>query len=293
MTIKRSFYFLTNINIEMNKFKIFFLLLLIIPCKIFSQDQRSTTIQKNTNKGKLYIFWGWNRGWYNQSDIHFTGTNYDFTLQNVKAKDRQTPFALDPYFAIKRISIPQTNFRIGYFFKDNYNVSLGVDHMKYVVQQNQIVKISGNIAQSGTVYNGTYDNNDIVIKKGFVEYEHTDGLNYVNSEISQFDKVLQYKNIIELNVTEGLGIGFMLPKTNVTLLNNNRNDEFHLAGLGADVKLGLNLTLFKYFFFQSELKGGYINMPDIRTTEFKEDRASQQFFFMQSNLLFGLIFPII
>lgn len=280
-------------SVKIKKFKILLLLALLISGKSFSQDQLHAAIQKNANKGKLYIFWGWNRGYYTKSDIHFTGTYYDFTLQNVIAKDRQTPFDMDIYFAPTRMSIPQTNFRIGYFFKDNFNISLGVDHMKYVVQQNQTVKISGSIAQSGTQYDGIYDDNNIVIQKGFLGYEHTDGLNYVNGEFSQFDVLFKYRNIVELAVTEGAGVGFMLPKTNVTLMNNNRNDEFHLAGFGTDVKLGLNLTLLKYFFLQSELKGGYINMPDIRTTEFKEDRASQHFFFLQTNFLFGLIFPII
>lgn len=35
------------------------------------------------------------------------------------------------------------------------------------------------------------------------------------------------------------------------------------------------------------MKGGFINMPDIRTTEFKADRAAQHFFFWQGNILFG------
>lgn len=35
------------------------------------------------------------------------------------------------------------------------------------------------------------------------------------------------------------------------------------------------------------MKGGFINMPDIRTTELTSDHASQYFFFVQANILFG------
>ena len=33
-------------------------------------------------------------------------------------------------------------------------------------------------------------------------------------------------------------------------------------------------------------------MPNIRTTQLKTDKASQQFFFLQRNLLFGGVFRI-
>ncbi|MDP5101904.1 MAG: hypothetical protein NWQ09_11305, partial [Nonlabens sp.] len=55
---------------------------------------------------------------------------------------------------------------------------------------------------------------------------------------------------------------------------------------------GLNLQVFKYFCVQTEFKGGYINMPDIRTTQFATDSASQDFLFRQVNLVYGVRFNI-
>jgi len=65
-----------------------------------------------------------------------------------------------------------------------------------------------------------------------------------------------------------------------------------VAGYGVSAKVGLNLTFFKYFFIQTELKGGYIDMPDIITTHTGPDRASQHFFFLQRIIAFGGIFRI-
>ena len=101
---------------------------------------------------------------------------------------------------------------------------------------------------------------------------------------------MKYKNW-NLNIAEGLGTGFLLPRTNATLFNNKRHDEFHLAGYGFNAVIALNLS-YKRYFIQSELKGGFINMPDIRTTEYKSDRASQHFFFSQLNFLVGYSFSL-
>ena len=88
------------------------------------------------------------------------------------------------------------------------------------------------------------------------------------------------------------GAGVLLPKTNTTLLGKERYDEFHLAGYGLSGKVGLNFTFFKHFFIQAEVKGGYINMNDIRTTNNTADKASQDFWFFQRIIAVGGIFRI-
>lgn len=250
----------------------------------FSQDRNNT--QQNYRTGSFYVYWGWNNGWFSNSDITFSGDDYNFTLNKVVANDRQSKFNVNTYFNPTTITIPQYNFRIGYFINDHYNISFGVDHMKYVVQANQTVKISGNIDGTGTVYDGTYSNDDIVITEDFLMFEHTDGLNYPNIEFRRFDEIINL-NKVRIGITEGIGVGALYPKTNTTLLNNDRYDEFHLAGYGLSAVVGLNVTFFKYFFVQSEFKGGFISMPDIRTTMSKTDKASQSFFFTQLNIVFG------
>jgi len=46
------------------------------------------------------------------------------------AKDRQTPFSLNAYLNPTLITIPQYNFRIGYFISKNYDISFGVDRIE-------------------------------------------------------------------------------------------------------------------------------------------------------------------
>ena len=267
-----------------NKFLLSFLCLFFITN---SQAQQKIT---GNRKGDITVLWGWNRGWFTNSNIHFSGNNYDFTLTDVVANDRQTKFDPAIYFHPQWITIPQTNFRIEYFHKKNYSITIGVDHMKYVVQQNQEALINGNIDNTGTAYDGNYSDTTITIDDGFLKFEHSDGLNYINFEYRRFDRLVKYEKW-SLNIVEGLGSGFLLPKTNTSLFNNRRHDEFHLAGYGFNAVIALNLS-YKRYFMQSELKGGFINMPYIRTTEHKSDRASQHFFFTQLNFLVGYSFSL-
>lgn len=241
--------------------------------------------------GSLYFYWGWNRDNFSKSDIHFQGNTYDFTLDDVIADDRQSDFEADLYLNPGTMTIPQYNFRIGYFINDHYSISIGTDHMKYVMRTDQSVKISGTISETETTYNGTYDNEDINLTQDFLIFEHTDGLNYVNAEFRRMDELFATK-WLSINILEGFGIGGLYPRTNCTILGNERNDEFHLSGYGLDALVGVNFEFFRVFFIQSEIKGGFINMPDIRITSSSSDKASQHFFFSQANIVFGAIFNL-
>lgn len=281
---------------------IFFIILSLTINTIYCQEQ-PTKLAKYTdhNKGKFYIFWGGNRESFTKSDIRFTGTNYDFTIDNVEAEDKPKGWHVD-YINPKRMTIPQTNFRLGYFINDHYNISVGLDHMKYVMTQNQTANVSGYInlpaSETGAIFNGNYNNTAVdFTDEAFLTFEHTDGLNYINSEFCRVDdlsKIIYRGNsdIFQINLLEGIGAGLLFPKTNAKLLGKERHDDFHVSGYGISSKIGLNFTFFKHFFIETELKGGYINMNDIRTTSESSDKAKQDFFFLQRIVAFGAIFKI-
>lgn len=272
----------------MRKIILFFIILLSSQI-VFGQGAKSDDTK--SNKGKYYLYWGWNRGWFTNSDISFKGNDYDFVLKDVVAYDRPTPFALNPYFHLGWFTLPQYNFRFGYYFNDNWEISYGMDHMKYVMLQEQTVSITGEIANSQTNYDGVYSGDNIRLKQDFLKFEHTDGLNYGNFELRYSRDIYKYK-ILTVKWFGGGGLGFLLPKTNSTLLSKERHDDFHLAGFGLGAVTGFNITIWDHFFVQSEYKLGYINMPDIRTTNDKVDKASQDFFFSQLNIVFGYSFRL-
>jgi len=281
--------------LKTNLFNSAFLILFITTITFAQNDTIAKDRYTAHNKGKFTISWGGNRDKYTESDIHFMGDDYNFIVQSADAHDKPKGWHID-YITPGRMTIPQTNFKLGYFITDKYSVSIGVDHMKYVMTQNQTANITG-IIDGNPPFNGGYANTPTILTEDFLKFEHTDGLNYVYTEIARQDDISKWFGIkntdkFQVNINEGFGFGFLYPKTNTTLLGKERYDEFHVSGYGTSVKAGINLTFFKYFTIEGTLKGGYINMPDIRTTASTSDSASQEFFFAETIIAFGGIFRL-
>ncbi|WP_304198489.1 hypothetical protein [Flavobacterium alvei] len=272
---------------------------LLFFCISLNSFAQNDTIAKERytshNKGKFTISWGGNREKFTDSDIHFMGDDYNFVVQSATAHDKPKGWQID-YITPGRMTIPQTNFKLGYFFTDKYSVSIGVDHMKYVMTQNQTANITG-IINGNPPFNGSYANTPTVMTEEFLMFEHTDGLNYVYAEIARQDDISKWFGIkntdkFQVNINGGFGFGALYPKTNTTLMGKERHDDFNVAGYGTSVKAGINFTIFKYFTIEGDLKGGYINMPNIRTTKSSSDSAKQEFFFGETIIAFGGIFRL-
>jgi hypothetical protein len=180
------------------------------------------------------------------------------------------------------MTIPQTNFKLGYFIKDGLAINAGLDHMKYVMDQNQVVHMKGTITRAGnfkSVYDGPQK-----MEAELLTFEHTDGLNYINAEIEKYLSISSpAANICKVSLLAGAGAGVLLPKTNVKLLDYERNDRFHLSGWGIHAKAGLEVLFFRHLMLRTEGKLGYINMPDIILHKKGiQGRGRQNFFFAEA-----------
>jgi hypothetical protein len=276
--------------------KIFLLSLMIIGIYSFGQQQDSVAVsivdhfyyKPLSKKGQMFVFFGWNRAGYTNSDIRFKGADYDFQLSSVSAKDRPSPLSWD-YVNPAWFTVVQYNVRIGYFIKNDLALILGIDHMKYVMNQNQTVRFSGNI--SDPVYADMVQNDKVNLADGqFLTFEHTDGLNYENLGLEKY-KSLSSKEKFDLIWSYGAGMGVMFPKSNVKLFGNARSDRFHVAGFGTDLRTSLNFIFWKNWMLRVEGKAGYINMFDIKTTlNNKPDKAMQDFVFFQGLAGIGYTF---
>ena len=259
---------------------------------LFGQNQdtvdNSGYNQSKLSKGTMFVYWGWNRAGFSDSDIRFKGNGYDFTLNNVVAHDRPSELSM-AYIDPTRLSIPQFNFRLAYFIKDNLALVIAQDHMKYVMDQNQTVNFDGHITDptyAGMVQNGQVNLSD----EQFLTFEHTDGLNYINLGLEKYKNVLSKKDF-NMFWAYGGGIGALMPKSNVKLFGNERSDRYHLAGFGLDARTSINAVFWNHWMARVEGKFGYINMPDIKTTlNNKPDKASQDFVFYQVNFGIGYVF---
>ncbi|MFM6949194.1 MAG: hypothetical protein ACKOWQ_09285 [Aquirufa sp.] len=266
--------------------KFFLLLFLVFP--FFGNSQTKTKIHK---KGSFYVHWGYNRSNYANSDIKFVGPGYDFTLSKVQSTDMPTTFdGFTTYLNPSLFSIPQFNFHGGYFLKDNLSISIGWDHMKYVMEPDQDSHISGFISTQvsnpafavNPAYAKQYSSNTPfrINSEDFLQFEHTDGFNYASIELEHYQNLWKsQKGQFQLDWINGGGIGLMVPRSDVRLFTIGKNNLWNIAGAGASIKTGLRLNLTKLLFFETTVKGGYTNLWDIRTTGRSVDHAEQAVWF--------------
>src|SRR5690606_20589266 len=173
-------------------------LLFLFTFNSYSQNSTEPTKYTANNKGKVLVSWGDNRASYSKSDITFKGEDYEFTIKDATAKDKPKGWHID-YVNPARITIPQTNFKIGYFISDKYSLALGMDNMKYVMTRNKNRVVNGYINlpsnDVGSIFNGVYDQQNVMVSEEFLQFEHTDGLNYVYLEFARRDDISSIFNI--------------------------------------------------------------------------------------------------
>jgi len=166
------------------KFLVLLLVLSILPFEGAAQYGRKK--KESTEKGTIFLFWGYNRTHYTNSNIRFAGPGYDFTLNGAKAVDRPEPFSGDSYFNPRNITIPQFNVRVGYYYKKGWALSLGYDHFKYYLKSGNNVTLTGQIdpgVDTITNWSGTYTGQPVVTNFNTFHYENTNGMNYIRAEL--------------------------------------------------------------------------------------------------------------
>lgn len=242
-------------------------------------------------KHRVFAYWGYNRAQFTASSIRFTGNDYDFILHDVVAKDKPEAFTLNNYFNPKNIWIPQYNYRVGWFLNDSWSFSVGLDHMKYVMVHDQAVQLTGHISPGRSAkYATTGEAGQVVLTPDFLTYEHTDGLNLLALDADHYDRLFTSTNGKRaLYLVEGLFTGPVIPRSDVRLFGEGINNKFHLAGYGAGAQVGLFAVVGDRFFLRANVRAGYIELPSVLTTGTAEDRARQHFWFVQENVLFGVL----
>jgi hypothetical protein len=239
---------------------------------------------------KWSIEWGWNNESYGRSDIHFKGTDHQFTLFGVSATDTQktlTPQSLfNTYLNPGRITIPQTNARIAYQLSSDTAIALNLDHMKYVVSDGQTVAATGQYLKTNYGSNGQQ-----YLSPSFMHYEQTDGLNVISIEYEKKYPLSVLLGSFNLKAFALVGAGVVIPKSNITMtmLGQARNDKFHLAGTNLDAAGGLELDFSKTYFARSTIKLGQVNLTDVVTSA-RQDKASQKINYQEVSLTFGARF---
>lgn len=247
--------------------------------------------QENDKKGSFYVYWGYNRSHYSKTNLHFNGPDYDITFYDIVGTDRPTKFGWI-YINPSTITIPQYNFRLGYFLTNRFTLSFGIDHMKYVVTRNQATTISGVISPNiSSKYEGSYLNVPILLEPDLLIFEHTDGFNLVSLDVEYLQPIkLNLHKKLSLNWNIGIGGIWIATKTNVKVLNDGLDNDFHTAGYTLIGKTGPRIEFKNRLFLLGEIKGGYASLPSVLIKNAEPKLGDHNLLFLEYYFAFGVNF---
>ncbi|MBS1625166.1 MAG: hypothetical protein JSS76_18555 [Bacteroidetes bacterium] len=246
------------------------------------RHQRDTASIKPFHR--FYISWGYVKAWYSTSDIYFkgafNGNSYNFVVTNAIAHDRPDMHAIFP-----QVTIPQYVYRIGYFFdkKRVWAIEFNFDHTKYIVDNYRTAHVSGTI-------NGQTVNGDKVLDPNtFLHFEHTNGANfYLINGVRRLEIWKSRRHRFRLNDMVKLGVGWMIPKTDVTLFGQRLDNKFHVAGYMFGLENSLRLNLGRWFFIEPSVKGCFVDYRDVLTVQ--GGKAHHSFWAFEAMGTFGVTF---
>jgi hypothetical protein len=227
----------------------------------------------------MYLQWGYNRDIYTRSDLHFSnGDQYDFIIHQAKAVDAPDFRAF--WETPTDITIPQNSFRIGAYMNKEHTwaIEINFDHAKYVVNDNQVLHVSGQI-------HGEPIDRDTTIYRQFVHFEHTNGANFYHVNYVRQKFLLEGKEYGKLSYLLKGGAGIVVPRSDVTIMNNRLDNVYHVAGYIISAEAGMRYYPLRNFFLELNVKGGFANYLNVLTVE--GGKAHHHFWYGEMIGLFG------
>ncbi|WP_236668908.1 hypothetical protein [Hymenobacter rubidus] len=236
--------------------------------------------------GSVYFSWGYNRDWYTRSDIRFKNTttaNYDFTFLNAHASDKPD---FKDFWRFNSWTIPQYDMTLGYLFHDKHNLGIEVswNHLKYVVDDNQVMHVRGQI-------NGRQIDKDTLVTPDFVHLQHTNGNNYLMVNLVKH-RTLFERRYFKVSAVGKVGLGPMISYTISTVLGDHEEGPFHYHGMVMGTSLGLKADILRYFFLQTDIQGAFADYTNTWLGQDRVGRATHTFGSLQAIWAFGFNVPL-
>jgi len=206
--------------------------------------------------GEFFFSWGYNGDRYARSDMHFQQSDLgnDFTLHGVHASDEKGWTDLFHH----SLTVPEYNVRLGYFFNARWGIELAIDHIKWVVDQDQQVRITGTLG-------GAPVDRTTTLTTDVLRYKLNNGANPV------FINVIRRMAIAgepghtgNVSLLVKAGAGFAVPHTENAVFDQPNKAGFQwFHGWDTDVAVAARINLFKRVYLELEDKLLYAGYRDI------------------------------
>ncbi len=210
-------------------------------------------------KGEFYFSWGYNKDWYTKSTVKISqpdlGNKYQFKI--VSGHDH--PGWDEKDFFSKDLTIPQYNYRLGYFFnnKKNLGVEINFDHTKFIITNGQSVKIIGNL-------NNRFTDSSLIFSEenGFFYYLNN-GANFLLFNIVKRWQWYQNKNI-KIDLLVKAGIGPVIPHVENSFFGQRNNPGFQFGGWNTGTEGVIRTTFLNHVYVEFSGKLDYARYSNLK-----------------------------
>ena len=210
--------------------------------------------------GSIYFSWGYNEEWYTRSTVHISQPELDnnYDLVQVKAQDHR---GWDHHLLNEALSIPQYNYRLGYYFnqKQDLGFEINFDHTKYLIIDGENVQFKGTIK-------GQPINEQITFSQanGFYYYLNN-GANFLLFNIVK--RVGLYhtnNNYFRLDLTGKAGVGPVVPHVQDEFFGQPNQQHFQVGGWNTGAETALRATILKYGYLEFSQKVDYARYSNLK-----------------------------
>jgi hypothetical protein len=236
----------------------------------------SKTQGKKVRKHELYFSWGYNKEWYTNSNVSVSqpALGNSFTFTNVKGVDH--PGWENEQFFTKALSIPQYNYRLGYFIDRDkgWGVEINFDHTKWLFPNNQYVNIKGKI--NNQPFEGKVFFADSVAGSDSSSYHYlNNGANFLLfNVVKRWHIWANKKQTIMLDGLGKLGVGPVIPHVQVKYFDQPQNDQhFQLGGWNVGLEGDLKVTFFQYVYLEYANKLDYARYTNLKIYQGTDKQA--------------------
>ncbi len=263
------------------------LVLVFFPLLLSAQSRKSKSAYA---KGTLYGSVGYDRNWYSQSKINFSGPGYDFSLNGVTGKDEKS-------IDFSNLGWLQYKAQFGYMIANHWGLSMNYNRMNYRIPNGNPVLLSGSISpgvDTVTDLNGTYLNQSLTIDTSTFNYQNT-AINFYHIDLSRVDTWVggRSKDNFAVSSILYLGAGAISTKNNFTFGGNKNTETNSMSGFGITAGLGLRFEFFKYLFLQPTFGSGYIQQLNVNTRSNEANSlAKQKYVYTNANISIGFLLYI-
>ncbi len=250
-----------------------FLIIGLFFSSLFSFSQK----MESDDKGTISLSWGYNRSFFTKSNIHFKGAGYDFTLFKVEAYDHPEPFTT----SYRQVIFPeQFNIQVGYFIKHNWELSLSLARMRYIIADENRVHLSGTIdPQMNSTWKGEHTGLPVTTHRDSFHYENN-VLNSARLSLTRIDNRLYFGRRRWLMISSMLGITIegLISNNTFTFAQKKSLNTSSFSGYGFSINAGLRFEFFQRFFISTCARGGLHHQFNVKTRPFELNTGAKQFY---------------